>query len=120
MTQVLIAEDEAFTAMALADVLEDRGHVVKDAPDGAVAIDILKEFPACVLVTDLMMPNVDGAALIRHVRSLTDRAVAVVLITGVPEAKLPRGLEYDAYLGKPVDHEQLCHVVETLAGACPC
>ena len=119
MAQVLIAEDEAFTATALADVLEDRAHVVKDAPDGAVAIDILRGFSPCVLVTDLMMPNVDGAALIRHVKSMSSRGMGIVLITGVPESKLPHGLEYDAYPGKPVDHDAPCTVVEGLAGACP-
>lgn len=120
MAHVLIAEDEAFTAMALVDVLQDSGHTVKDAPDGAVAIDLLKDFRPCVLVTDLMMPKVDGAALIRHVRSTPGPPMAIVLITGVPESKLPSGLEYDCYLGKPVDHDVLCGVVERLASACDC
>jgi CheY-like chemotaxis protein len=120
MAKVLIVEDEAFTAMTLVDVLADRGHAVKDAVDGAVAMEILEDFHPCVLITDLMMPNVDGAALIRHVRAMPDKLISIVLITGVPEAKLPHDLDYDAYLGKPVDHETLGRLVEGFDGDCRC
>ena len=120
VAKVLIAEDEAFTAMTLVDVLADRGHAVKDAADGALAMAILKDFHPCVLVTDLMMPNVDGAALIRHVRATQGKPISIVLITGVPEAKLPHGLEYDAYLGKPVDHDILGRLIEGFDTDCSC
>jgi len=111
MARVLVAEDEAFTAMALVDGLQERGHTVCDAADGALAIKVLDTFRPDVLVTDLMMPNVDGAALIRHVRHAVGEAIRVILISGVPEAKLPSGLRYDAYLGKPVDHETLADLI---------
>lgn len=115
MARVLVAEDEAFTAIALVDTLERQGHLVRDAADGAAAIAALSDFTPDVLVTDLMMPNVDGAELIRHVRAQAGLALPVILITGVPESKLPDGLPYDAYLGKPVDHVELGRMVESLA-----
>lgn len=118
MHQVLIAEDEAFTAMALVEALEGRGHSVKDAANGAAAIAVLENFPACVIVTDLMMPKVDGAELIRHVRAKSGPTIPIILITGVPESKLPEDLKYDAYLGKPIDHEALVRLIETLAADC--
>lgn len=115
MVQVLIAEDEAFTAMALVDVLALRGHTVKDAADGAIAISILGEFQADVVITDLMMPNLSGADLIRYLDARPGPRVPVILISGVPETKLPADLRYDGYLGKPVDHEALGGLVERLA-----
>ena len=115
MARVLVAEDEAFTAIALVDTLERQGHLVRDAADGAAAIEALSDFTPDVLITDLMMPNVDGAELIRHIRALEGLALPVILITGVPESKLPDGLPYDAYLGKPVDHAELGRMVESLA-----
>ena len=116
MARILIAEDEAFTAMALVDGLQERGHAVRDAADGALAIAAFDLCRPDVLVTDLMMPNVDGADLIRHVRRTSGAGVGVILISGVPEAKLPAGLQYDAYLGKPVDHDALAALVDDLAG----
>jgi len=115
MVQILIAEDEAFTAMALIDVLEGQGHVVKDAADGAQAIDLLDTFDPDIVVTDLMMPRTDGYALIEHMRARGGRAVPIILITGVPQSKLPAGLQYDGYLGKPVDHDRLKVLVNQLA-----
>jgi CheY-like chemotaxis protein len=115
MARVLVAEDEAFTAIALVDTLERQGHQVRDAADGADAIHLLGDFHPDVLVTDLMMPNVDGAELIRHVRAQPGQSLPVILITGVPESKLPHDLSYDAYLGKPIDHAELGRMVESLA-----
>jgi len=117
MAQILIAEDEAFTAMALVDLLEGHGHTVRDAADGAQAIDLLERFDADVIVTDLMMPRMDGYALIRHVRARPGPAIPIILITGVPQSKLPADLVYEGYLGKPVDHEGLRSLVDRLAGA---
>lgn len=118
MHQVLIAEDEAFTAMALVEALQGQGHAVRDAANGAAAIAVLESFSACVLVTDLMMPKVDGAELIKHVRAKSGPPIPIILITGVPEAKLPKDLNYDAYLGKPVDHDALARLIETLVADC--
>ncbi len=114
MARVLVAEDEAFTAIALVDTLERQGHQVRDAADGADAIAALLDFEPDVLITDLMMPNIDGAELIRHIRAQQGPPLPVILITGVPESKLPSNLPYDAYLGKPVDHAELSRMIEDL------
>ena len=115
MASVLIVEDEALTALALIGDLSDRGHVVRDAADGASAIDILEQFWPDVLVTDMTMPRVDGAALIRHVRAIAGRRLPIVLVTGIPQSKLPSGLGYDIYMSKPVDHDALGSAVARLA-----
>jgi len=116
MARVLVAEDEAFTALALVDELERQGHVVQEARDGSVALDLLPAFRPDILVTDLMMPKVDGAALIRSMRSRSKRHIPVILISGVPATKLPEGIEFDAYLGKPVDYLKLGRTIDQLLG----
>lgn len=115
MARVLIAEDEAFTALALVDLLTEQGHTVQDAPDGAIAIDMLRSFEADVLITDLMMPNMSGDDLIRQLRAQPGRQIAVILISGVPEGRLPDDIPYDSYLSKPIDHVALGHLVKRLA-----
>jgi CheY-like chemotaxis protein len=115
MAQVLLAEDEAITAVALVGHLEDLGHTVRDAQDGAEAIKILESFEPDVVVTDLTMPNVDGSELIRRLRARPGPAIPVILITAVPQARLPAGLTYEAYLDKPVDQDKLARTVARLA-----
>jgi CheY-like chemotaxis protein len=117
MASVLIVEDEALIAFALIDDLAIRGHHVREAADGAAALDILKDFSPDVLVTDMTMPRLDGAGLIRNLRARAGPRLPIILLTGVPEAILPAGLGYDAYLSKPVDNDMLGSIVARLAGA---
>ncbi|HEY2708378.1 MAG TPA: response regulator [Caulobacteraceae bacterium] len=117
MVQVLVAEDEPFTALAVVDHLEDLGHTVRDAPDGAKALTVLETFEPDIVVTDLMMPNVDGYELIRRLRRRPGPAIPIILITAVPETRLPADLAYDGYLGKPVNCDALARMINRLAKA---
>jgi two-component system KDP operon response regulator KdpE len=117
MASVLVVEDEALTALALVDDLAERGHAVREATDGAAAIVMLRDFTPDVMVTDLTMPHVDGADLIRHVRARGGRRLPIVLVTGIAQDKVPTDLGYDAFFSKPVDHETLGAVVARLAAA---
>jgi CheY-like chemotaxis protein len=114
MARVLVAEDEAFTALAVVEALEELGHVVAEASDGEGALALIASFHPDVLVTDLMMASVDGGELVRRMRQALAAPIPVILITGVPQTKLPDDLAYDAYLGKPIDHEMLGRLVEQL------
>jgi CheY-like chemotaxis protein len=114
MAQVLIAEDEALTALSLVDHLEDLGHTVRDAADGALALRELESFEPDIVVTDLMMPNLDGYEFIRRLRRRPGRSIPVILITAVPQSRLPADLAYDVYLGKPINHDALGRAVAKL------
>jgi CheY-like chemotaxis protein len=117
MASILVVEDEALTALALIDDLSERGHAVRDAADGAAAIVILRDYAPDVLVTDLTMPYVDGAELIRHVRARAGPRLPIVLVTGIAEDQVPTDLGYDVYMSKPVDHDVLGALIAELAAA---
>ncbi len=66
--RVLLAEDEALVAMALADWLEAEGHLVVVAADGMEALSAFRKVDDFdMLVTDLRMPRLGGEALIRAI-----------------------------------------------------
>ncbi len=114
--RVLLAEDEALVAMALADCLEAEGHTVTVAGDGAEAIDISRGLgPLDLLVTDLRMPRLGGEGLIRALWA-ERLGLPVLVVTGSappggaealrrevgdggPLALLHKPLEYDALAG---------------------
>ena len=114
MASVLVVEDEAFTALALVDELSDLGHTVRDAVDGEEAIGVLETFSPDILVTDFMMPKMGGDGLIRYIRARACPKIPVVLISGLPEARLPADIGYDAYLGKPLDEGALAQTIDRL------
>ncbi len=66
--KILIAEDQRVAAMYLRRVLEKMGHHVEIAPDGEAAWRMIHEGATSLLISDWMMPHVDGLELCRRLR----------------------------------------------------
>ncbi len=105
--RVLIADDEPTSRLLLKAMVSKLGHECLVAEDGSQAWELLSGGGIDVLLTDWMMPGVDGPALCRRVREeLIDAYVYIVLTTGLenPEHVLEgMGAGADDYLTKPVD-----------------
>lgn len=69
MSQVLIVDDEPDIAIILGELLGDEGLDVRVVHDGREALEALAVQLPDLLITDLMMPRMDGHALIRELRS---------------------------------------------------
>ena len=79
---ILIAEDQPTAALVLRRMLEKLGHRVVVAPDGETAWRIICEGKTPVLITDWMMPRLDGLDLCRRVRAAGgDRYTYIILLT---------------------------------------
>lgn len=107
-TVLLVDDEEAITA-ALAPFLERSGFEVRVAEDGQAALETLDVWHADVVVSDVMMPRVDGRELVRRLRTRDDWT-PVVLLTQVGEsfersAALDEGA--DDYLNKPFNPQEL-------------
>ena len=76
---VLVVDDELNQRTALASMLEAWGYTPATAADGAEALEILRDFPASAIITDLMMPGIDGAELLRRLRQQGGAPPAIVL-----------------------------------------
>ena len=68
-TRVLVVDDEEGQRTALASMIALWGYTVETASDGQEALDKLADFPAHVIVTDMMMPRVDGAELLKRLKA---------------------------------------------------
>jgi putative two-component system response regulator len=109
--RVLLAEDNADLRTFIRTMLTKAGHDVLVAADGAEAWEMAEKDPPDLIVSDIMMPRVDGYELLRRVKSTPrTRSIPMILITAKPglEAKL-KGYEFgaDAYLSKPVNIREL-------------
>lgn len=76
---VLVVDDELNQRTALASMLEAWGYAAAAAADGAEALEILRGFPADAIITDLMMPGMDGAELLRRLKDQGNAPPAIVL-----------------------------------------
>lgn len=108
---VLIAEDDPPIAAVLAMVVEEAGHTPLVARDGARALELVRQRRPAMLITDLMMPVLDGASLIAAAREEIDGALAVVLVTAAP-LPVARRAGADAVLLKPFDIADLLALLE--------
>ncbi len=77
--RVLVVDDEANQRNALASMVEGWGYESATASDGGEALEKLKDFDACAIVTDLMMPGIDGSELLRRLREQGSAPPAIVL-----------------------------------------
>lgn len=105
--RILIADDDATSRLVLKAIVSKLGHECLVAEDGDSAWEVLTSQGIDVLLTDWMMPGLNGPELCRRVRGeLSQRYVYIVLITGLgfPEQVLEgMGAGADDYLVKPVD-----------------
>jgi CheY-like chemotaxis protein len=117
--RVLIAEDEALIALALADLLEGEGCEVTIASNGATALAQTRRMGDTLdlLVTDLSMPEMSGEDLI-HALRIEQPDLPVVVITGsAPFGGLEElrrqggGRGPFALLHKPIDYTALLHTL---------
>jgi sigma-B regulation protein RsbU (phosphoserine phosphatase) len=108
---VLLAEDDPLMREFLAAVLSSLGYAVTVAANGREALDILERSPISLVLTDWMMPEVDGAELCRRVRARrSEQYTYIVLLTGRQDsAALVEGMEAgaDDFLTKPPDVNEL-------------
>ncbi|HYI46103.1 MAG TPA: response regulator [Actinomycetota bacterium] len=89
MTRVLVVDDEPDVRFILCHILEKAGYEVVVAINGAAALESVKEAHPDLVITDLMMPVMDGNELIQRLRSDPDTAaIPIMSLTGNPESSV--------------------------------
>lgn len=117
MYKILIAEDDTTSALILERTLEKKGYSVAVAPNGMEALAALKRERFDVILTDWMMPKMDGIELIHRVRAEFSTPPLIMVITVLTSASardhaLSAGA--DDYLGKPYHPREVLSHLETL------
>jgi two-component system, cell cycle response regulator CpdR len=116
MTRILLAEDDDSMRGFLQRALERAGHDVIAFENGADAYERLKEEPFTLLLTDIVMPRMDGIELARRASEL-DPDLKIMFITGFAAVTLNNDVDApkDArVLSKPFHLKDLVNEVERL------
>ena len=113
---ILLVEDEVSLAMIVKDALEEEGYEVAIARDGLEGLEqYFKEHPA-LIITDVMMPEVDGFEMVRRIRRM-DKEVPVLFLSArssVDDIVFGFGLGANDYLRKPFSLRELIARVKAL------
>ncbi|MGF1651503.1 MAG: cell cycle two-component system response regulator CpdR [Hyphomicrobiaceae bacterium] len=119
MTRILLAEDDESMRGFLRRALERAGHEVVEFANGRDALDRLLVEPFDLLLTDIVMPIMDGIELARHA-SEHDPALRIMFITGFAVVTLEtdsRQVREARVLSKPFHLKDLVDEVERVLAA---
>lgn len=116
--KILIVEDEKMLAEIVSDTLSDRGFEVHLAYDGVHALECLRKESFDIIVSDIMMPNLDGYSLAKRLRNEGCKTPILFLTARSATEDVVKGFEIGGndFLKKPFAIDELIVRVKALAG----
>ena len=116
MVKILIVEDEETIRTSLVDMLEFAEHTVVTAIDGEFGLQqALEELPD-LIISDIMMPNMDGYELFEAIQSNLETAqIPFIFLTALAtydDIRTGMDIGADDYLTKPFNYQQLISAVD--------
>ena len=119
MKHILVIDDEASVLSLFGQFLENAGYSVALAPDGQAGLRLLKQQKPDLIITDIMMPEMDGLELLMKVQKQYP-GIPVIAISGgmksQPANFLPQARKFGAQhvFIKPIELSELLNVVQKL------
>ncbi|MFQ5532234.1 MAG: GAF domain-containing protein [Candidatus Methylomirabilales bacterium] len=108
---ILVVDDEPGILRVLRGVLERQGYTVLTATSGTAATELVRTHPVNLVVLDILMPDVDGIAVCRHIKDDPNlQHIPVILLTAkdaVSDRVLGLEMGADDYMTKPFSGEEL-------------
>jgi diguanylate cyclase (GGDEF)-like protein/PAS domain S-box-containing protein len=116
--EIVIAEDSPTQAEQLRYLLEEHGYAVVAAPDGRQALASIRQRKPALVISDVVMPELDGYGLCKAIKSDPQlKGIPVILVTTLSDPQdVIRGLECgaDNFIRKPYEERYLLSRVEYL------
>ena len=113
--KILLVDDDISSVAALTNLLE-HDHTLNIASNGVDAFELFDSGQYNVVITDIMMPKMNGVELLKAIRN-KDKTTYVIMVTGYPNSKNIKAAErYNAFalLTKPLDVERFMKVLSQI------
>lgn len=115
--KVLISDDSILARKQLHDVLTSFGCIeVKEARDGAEAVDIFEEFKPDLVFLDIVMPKLDGVSVIKKIKAMHEQCQIVMVSSVGTKEQLTAAIEAGAkdFVQKPFSINQIQAIVNSI------
>lgn len=116
--KILIVDDSSLARRTMRQLLEELGHTVEDASDGATALEKFFISPPDLVVLDLVMTGMYGVDVLTKMRELNPAAKVIIATADVQQstADQVRSAGAKGILSKPVTREKLNSILEIVLG----
>lgn len=105
---ILVVDDESQITRVLRTTLVAKGYEIRVANDGEMALEIMKDWVPNLVITDLVMPNLDGVELCKRIRTMSQVPIIVLSVRGQERSKVEAlDAGADDYITKPFSMGEL-------------
>jgi len=112
---ILVVEDDPLICLLLQEVLEEAGYPIEMVDDGARALDMIHASLPALILLDLILPSLTGAAIIEHIHANESlRAIPIVVMTAHQELPAPLRPFVHTMFRKPFDVFRLLTLIAEL------
>lgn len=112
---IIVVEDQKEVRDMLSSLLKEKGHNAIVAEDGRRAIELLSVYKVDLIITDIVMPNIEGIELILRLRQSN---IPVISMSGLSKetvvAELMASLGIIGFLHKPFSNDDLMQIVDNV------
>ena len=119
--RILVVDDQATVRTIVKKTLEAAGYTVDTADNGLLALQAIDKDPPALVITDIMMPELDGLELVEGLRHRSEtHALPIIFMTASDDPQhFARSLNIKAkqFMSKPFSREELLKRVQMIIGA---
>ncbi|MBD1847156.1 response regulator [Cyanobacteria bacterium FACHB-63] len=116
--RILLVDDDQDTRILLTTVLEMEGATVLAVGSAIAALNALEQFQPDLLLSDIVMPGIDGYSLLKQIRSQPQwnylPAIAFTALSGTRYEEQSIRAGFQVHLEKPIDFEPLIQAIQSL------
>ena len=114
MASIILIDDYDHFRMIINMMLENSGHKVRLAVNGQEGLDLFRDAPADIVLTDLHMPGMSGIDIIPKLRSLSDEVKIIVMSGFLDQSRNTKKMGADKFITKPVSSKKLLDAINEL------
>jgi CheY-like chemotaxis protein len=111
--KILLIDDDSHMRGAISELLEQKGYEVIQAENGKIALDSLAVYKFDLIITDIIMPELEGIEFILRLRQ---SKIPIISISGMPKEvvinELIQSLGIKGFLKKPFSKEDLFEIID--------
>ncbi|RCK72361.1 MAG: Chemotaxis regulator - transmits chemoreceptor signals to flagelllar motor components CheY [Anaerolineae bacterium] len=118
MAKILVVDDAEFLRVRISKMLSSEGHEIIEAENGLKAVETYKSARPDLVLMDITMPEMDGLAALREIRSYDSSAKVVMLTALGQESVVLEAIKAGArdFVVKPFEKERVLSAVAKLVG----